>query len=466
MALDVTPMKRLLPLLALCIAPAIGEGQEKTSVLDLMDKTADQAATLPLEDPVDPALLSFDERRYLQAMMVHDGSFRGRIDGLWEAQSVEALSRQAQQQLGTPDPMLRDLGRLALEFSAVLIDQDWRPADPSESGMSFLLPMAMLEQATTGQETSWLAEDGSLLVKSLIGTPEEIEALHSAVSDAVGPNAQPFEVRRDDVQISSANRADESWIYLRSHDLMDGKKGATSIEWQPSRAADARLIVASLQPEGQSHLALPSGSLLQDAVNVVGWQGAAPQPKGQIVANGFHISPTELVTSGAVLAACGTLRLQDGTALQPRSIEPATRLAILSTDKPTHDWFALPDVAAAADPGMAVAVVKPDDTVDGEIIDPASDGAASAFASDLRFQASDDSAAAQPGSPLISKSGQLVGILLPRASGIATEPGPAPLVGATHLRHQLEWANMATPDKPPARNATIPEGAVVPLTCG
>jgi hypothetical protein len=323
-----------------------------------------------------------------------------------------------------------------------------------------------------GDRTVWRMPEGLLQITGLTGTADAIATLHQEVIDAVRADASPFEVRRDDVRISSAYRADDTWVYLRSHDLPDDRKGATLIEWNADSAAEARLIVASLQRADLTPLELPEAGLLHAALQAAGWQGAEPLPAGKTVATGLRIGPTDLVTPGAVLASCGVLRLPDGTELRPLSVEPATRLAILTAPEPAADPGGLPIAAGWPEGTARATIVTPAGPVEGSITAPGTAATDRILSPDRFFAAPGDAADPIPGSPVLNAAGQIVGIVLPRASGQPVDPERVPLVSAQRLARQLRHAGLAADAMAPEPDAGADSAsdalheAIVPLTCG
>lgn len=306
-----------------------------------------------LDRPAPLEKLKPAEVRFLQALMAVENTYDGLTDGVWGGRSLNGFRALMQKKRGTDAASIRDLASLSAPFQAALTGGQWKPLHDKTSNMSFQIPHEVMYAQPGQDEFAAIAYDGNIILRARLGSIEEAQQAH----DWVGANSNRPDavanVSESQIAVTSAVFNDATnTAYVRSQ--KHGQKIATVlVQWRPQRAAEARLIIASITKGKQRPLDLPDGGVIARAIRAAQEQPLVqtepPQTpeteltgqSGSYAGTGFYINNTDLVTAAAVLRRCQGLTLGDGTSLSTVENGRGMGAAVLTSERRSRHWLAL-----------------------------------------------------------------------------------------------------------------------------
>ncbi|PWJ22121.1 S1 family peptidase [Jannaschia seohaensis] len=306
----------------------------------------------------DARALTYEEVRLLQAGLSFAGAYLGRIDGDWGARSDRAVRTAA-----GPAPDESAVRDILIPFIEDVSAARWDAFNPS--GTSALLPMGLLS-AEEGEDFYELRTgDRGLVIRYIFRPGPETGAMHAWL-EAEHVGAEPFyRADTEEAYISGGEIASGKRIYLRTIRVADVLE-TVLVQWDPSEAPRARVVVASLANGSVGPLVLPQdGYLARILFGLAGDDGparaagstesgppAAPSVIG--TGTGFYVNGTDIVTGAHVVDGCDRLTLADGSALLVLRTDTETDLAVLRAAQRSADWL---DLASGASDRLGAPVV-------------------------------------------------------------------------------------------------------------
>lgn len=215
--------------------------------------------------PFDARGLGVAEKRMLQAALAAEGAYSGLLDGAWGAGSQAALDGWTQAVFGR-DATPADAALLLDGFAARVGREGWGWTDPSATGLPVFVPLGQMVRSTPKPgRTDFEDLARGILVIVDQTTAAEVAALHAGFLD--GPMAvPPYQLRRQDLWVTSVRKADGGDVYLRSD--RRGAGWVTTLVAAPREETADDLVISSIAAEGPPVLALPPGGL------AAGWVAA------------------------------------------------------------------------------------------------------------------------------------------------------------------------------------------------
>jgi len=300
-------------------------------------------------DTFDPDLLTRDEVRYLQAALVLESSYRGRLDGSWGRGSQAALDAYAEVVGHSGPARVSDVRRLLLRFRREVQSAGWVVQSVPGRRMSHVLPGGLLvedRQIAVGALTS---AKGDLVVRSFELDEARSQSIHTRLAGShIGGDA-PVQVRRTNVWATGVETIDGTQAYLRSDRGGDGTIVARYVQSVAPMTARAALIISSLNRGPQAGLEVPRGGYIDALMNdwerrqapppVVAPPAGGPLAVGPRIGTGFFVNNTDIVTSNAALDRCAQPVLRSGAPLAVVAKGGPANLAVLQSPERRSAWF-------------------------------------------------------------------------------------------------------------------------------
>ncbi|WP_179378275.1 S1 family peptidase [Jannaschia marina] len=420
----------------------------------------------------DPALLTREDVRFLQAAMAFDGTYVGRIDGVWGDYSARALA-PARGGNATAGDALETLGPFIADFETA----GWRAFTPDEA-TAIILPSKRLVFDEGEDFLEWHEPDRSLVIRYVFRGGPGSGAMHDWLRDEhVGP--EPFYRTETAEAFISRGRIDSGQdVYLRTTGR--GHVFETVVvQWEPRQAARARVVVASLSNGSQRDLVLPSYGFFASLIARDPPEPEAPrvtttsEPRIVSSGTGFYIGPGDVVTAAHVVAGCSRLTLEDGTPLTPIASDTGLDLAVLGSGARSPDWIEIAgDIPVRLGAGVTAIGFPYRALLDQGMT--VTRGNVSAlrglYGEDERLMLSAPVQPGNSGGPLLDAKGRVVGVVVARVSDefIQSRSGSIPQNMNVATRHNalLRFLRDAgvSPRPPLGRKLTLSDGVPPVLT--
>jgi S1-C subfamily serine protease len=306
------------------------------------------------ERAFDAGALSQAEKRFLQAALAIEGTYKGLIDGAWGRGSHGALERWASARgLGRPI-RFRDTRPLITAFRDEVDAAGWAALNLADARLSFQVPFGLLSLDETTRHPTLTDTAGTLLVRNFYEGGTKTAEMHEWLLDnhAATPD-RLYSNYKSGRLITSARLANGKTAYLRSD--RDGP-GFHSIlvQYQPWQAERGQLIAASISRQPQNDFRLPREGALASMMTSVAVPDRTPEtaaaeppaprsdtPRG--TGTGFYVNNTDIVTAAHVVDGCTELRLGTGGALQIIHSDTKLDLAVLAAETRSATWLPLSD---------------------------------------------------------------------------------------------------------------------------
>ncbi len=442
-----------------------------------------------LADPFEPGSLSAEERRLVQAALALSGDYRGRVDGLWGAESAAALASWAWREARKDRPAFADLQPLVRQLEEERRRGGWDVLEPESGGISYLFPFGLLDMHEEGDTLAFASRDGSLTARVSFGWRSATAARHRSLREGL---AEPVQELGDDTMLTLGRLPGGESLHLRS-DLVAGMFHTVEMRAAPEQVGRLALMAGSvtrgpgqgLVPPAGGRIAAMLGPLLAPRPETSGPRSETlPRPGPPLgeptgSGTGFYVTGTDIVTAAHVIEGCGRVALADGARLRIVLQDDRLDLAVLSAPAQGEGFLALrPDARARLGaPVMALGypyqgLIEQGLTVTG--------GNVSALAGPRQPRLM-ISAPVQPGNsggPLIDGGGAVIGVVVSRLDDMkvfeATGSLPQNMnfaVPVDELARFLDRARVTWPAAGSIRHdlsAGVPDeivAAVVPVYC-
>lgn len=376
---------------------------------------------------VDPADLSREERRSVQAALARAGHYDGLIDGAFGARSASALG--AWRAAGGDG----SIARLMRDFDRSWRDEGWAGSPVRGLAQHFVAPFGLMrpvQDATA--DHAWMATDGRILVSVHREAPAAMKARHDTVAYLARPGSETYRLRRETLWITAVDSG--TGPSARRHYLRSQRVGGT-FETLMLRADAAdpgimMLMAGSITAGPVQPPAVPAGGRLAALVGA-GLAAGAPdrRPVARLI-TAVGVNATDAVTAAAVLDGCFALAGPDGRPVRIVARDGGSGLALLRFAGNGGGAFVAVSSAGVPPPGtplrlgglqpggmaldLAARVVAARAGVfvagDPGVLDPA-------LLTPGRFAMATQAAAVEPGWVLSGPDGALTGLVVPFGAG-------------------------------------------------
>ena len=301
----------------------------------------------------DAKRLTTDEVRVLQASMVLAGLYAGAVDGLWGTASQTALTGFATSAYGTAKPTFGQIAPLVTAFEQERRSNGWRMVYYETPDRSFALPSTLVSDLSGPNGLTWAAEDASLSISFAFAGDSETRGIHGTLQSIDSPGLAPFHSESPGQIITSVTLSDGSTAYLRS-DSIAGGFTTLMLTAQPGQLDRMALIALSFAAGQTPDLALPESGILASLDGAAAVAAPVPRPKAidlnpkdaSSTGTGFYISDGFMVTAAHVANDCKAMSLADGSPVATRKMDRELDLAVLEPTLKSATWLNLsPDAA-------------------------------------------------------------------------------------------------------------------------
>ncbi len=225
-----------------------------------------------LDDPFDAGIMSYEEKRILQAALAFSGNYLGLLDGEWGAGSQRGLESYATRIEGTNRPSYGTVATLLTAFGSEVAANDWQTIYLDSIGVSYAHPLNLLLENPDESVMQYDAADDSLSIVVDFADRTGATAIHAYVYGQGQRNPPPYQNYQDERLITSVTLPGGLLAYVRSDWVGDGYVTFTIISGDQHRARLA-LIAGSLQRGQAPQFVLPRNGRL--AAILIGAAGTA-----------------------------------------------------------------------------------------------------------------------------------------------------------------------------------------------
>ncbi|RFP86352.1 serine protease [Rhodobacteraceae bacterium 63075] len=313
-----------------------------------------------------PAALSHDDKRFLQAALAFEGHYKGLLDGDWGKLSNLAMNRYAASEFGSTTESWH-MAFLAFSFLDEIDRNGWTMDYSEWLDMSFLVPKGSLAVDKSSEDFVNFRHLGSSLSYS-IGLLDEKTAqnIHDYTQESHARSSKPYSVRKNNLAVSTARMADGKFLYTRSN----YRKGRWSTIMLSANQIDKATLDAVASSIGTGYVApitLSQNGLLRkvitDTITVLAEesdenekaaqpQTVAPVPKEETTPSagtGFIVSAAgHVLTNDHVVTGCSSYTI-DGAPADLVAQSPEFDLALLQSARAQEKTVA---VFSAAPPRL------------------------------------------------------------------------------------------------------------------
>jgi len=296
----------------------------------------------------DPAQLKAEELRVLQSSLVLVGLYSGPVDGLWGNASQQALVAYTTKANGTAKPRFGQIAPLVAAFEAERRHSGWRAVYYDSPDRSFALPSSLLRDMSNPSALAWDAEDGSLSINFDYAAAAETRTAHRVLKARRQKGTEPFQTETADQIVTTVLLNDGASAYLRSDRAGDGFI-TLMLTAQPDQLGRMALIALSFAPGKAPDLALPPTGVLASLAGAVPVAEADPRQKpvdlnpkdASSTGTGFYISAGFMVTAAHVANDCKAMSLENGSPVATRKMDNDLDLAVLEPAQHSATWLNL-----------------------------------------------------------------------------------------------------------------------------
>jgi serine protease Do len=216
-----------------------------------------------LNDPVDAARLTYEERRIIQAALAFSGHYLGLLDGEWGRGSERALAVYTSEREGRVNATYGTLATLLTEFGNEVAANDWQMIYLESVDVSYAHPLNLLLESPDTSVMQFDSPDDSFSVSIDYSDRTGATAVHAYLFGQGKSTPEPYQNYQDQRLITSVSLPAGLLAYVRS-------------DWVGDGFVTFSLIAAD---QHQNRLSLIAGSLQR---------GKAPQfvlpPQGKLAA--------------------------------------------------------------------------------------------------------------------------------------------------------------------------------------
>lgn len=314
----------------------------------------------------DARLLSFQEKRIVQAALAFSGDYNGLLDGAWGKGSQRALERYTLRHLNTVKPVFADLQDLLAEFELERQTSGWWISYSDSTGISFAFPENLVSsdpEHSSEFTSAWGSADSRFSLVIAYGGLADALNFHRYSYQHARAGSEPYQSIKPGRIVTSSELPGGVFSYVRS-DLIGDIYMTISLMSGAEHAGRVALLSGSIQVGRGSDLTLPLDGVLA-AVLRPAPEPAAPaivkspstpahpeepsaeatRPGGTLSGSGtgFYINNTDLVTAAHVVAGCGSLSLADGSSVQVLAEDEKLDLAALTGTRRSAVWLGIGD---------------------------------------------------------------------------------------------------------------------------
>jgi serine protease Do len=236
-----------------------------------------------LNDPFDARLLSFDEKRVVQAALAFSGNYLGLLDGDWGTGSDRALSNYSVATDGRVNATFGTIGTLLASFGNEVAANDWQMIYLDQVDVSYAHPLNLLRENPDKSRMQFDATDDSFTVAIDFADRTGATAIHAYVYGQGQRNPPPYQNYQDDRLITSVTMPGGLLAYVRSDQVDDGYVTFSIIAADQHRSRLA-LIASSMQRGRAAQFVLPPNgrlaAILTGAVYASADSGQGTNPFG------------------------------------------------------------------------------------------------------------------------------------------------------------------------------------------
>jgi len=311
-----------------------------------------------LGEEFDARLLSYQEKRVLQAALVLSGDYDGMLDGAWGQGSQRALESLVLRVEQTRKPLFSDVAQLLVAFERERARAGWSMSYSQTVDISYALPWQLLKLKADGDNVFMMSDDQGLTFRLAFSDLPTLRGWHEEILAVAAPGTKPYRNESKSTLVSIAESGSGLIAYMRSDHV--GRSFVTRQITATSAYFKAQsLMVASTQRGQTAELTLPTDGMLYLMTKLVGRSSRAVETPGLAAApaarpaapaakrkadgsgTGFFVNNTDIVTAAHVIEGCRTLTLQDGTPLSPLHKDVVLDLAVLTSPGRSDHWLLL-----------------------------------------------------------------------------------------------------------------------------
>jgi serine protease Do len=231
-----------------------------------------------LNDPVDAARLSYEERRVIQAALSFSGQYLGLLDGEWGRGSERALSLYASEREGRVNATYATVATLLAEFGTEVAQNNWQMIYLESVDVSYAHPLGLLLENPDETVMQFDTADDSFSVSIDFSDRTGATAIHAFLYGQGLRSPEPYQNYRDERLITSVTLPGGLLAYVRSDWVGDGYVTFSLIAADQHRAR-LSLIAGSMQRGEAPQFTLPPGGRLAAVLTgAVGARVAAQPP--------------------------------------------------------------------------------------------------------------------------------------------------------------------------------------------
>ncbi len=319
-------------------------------VLPVLTLMSQPALSQNLDDPFRPDWLAPNDTKFLQTGLALEGLYVGLIDGEWGSGSQRALDKFLAGRVSGQQVTYRDLGPLVQRTQLAIQVDFWQGLADFPDKVSFLVPLAIVQQDRGSDLFTLASADGSLKIRLLEQDKDKTVEMHQWLIDNHKGTKQELYQNYDDSRlITSGILKSGKTVYLRSEFTRAGSIVTVLVQYEPWQKARGALIVSSITYQGVASLSLDSYSPLAALLR----EGSQPARPAQPVGGGVGISrPAPGTGSGSPAGGgsgggIGISRPAPGTGSQP-GIGSGGGISRPSAPVASHS-FTIPTLPPAAD---------------------------------------------------------------------------------------------------------------------
>lgn len=400
-----------------------------------------------------PSSLNSVDHRFLQTALAFEGYYAGLLDGDWGPISRKAMNRYSWATFYEP-PQDWHMAALAFGLFQNMVDEGWEIFFDKSLSMSYLIPFDSLRIDEPSDYFTNFHHTNSSLAYSVGRLPtKNVQNVHDYVLNQHKQSTEPYTVRKKNFVISSSQKANGSTIYARSHyerdlwstvivaaDKIDaGILGAVTSSISFGRSdpldiqkggkladtIDAALALLDKEKE-QKAIASSRNSNEEEKIR----KPIEPESAAGTSGSGFYVTEQgHVLTNAHVVDGCKEI-LVDGEKAKLINSSIVFDLALLETFEPSENEFALFSIEPAKLNSDVTAIGYPLAGLLGGL--NVTRGAVSSLkglgGDGLQMQISAPVQSGNSGGPLVSSSGEVVGVVVSKlnARKVSDELGDVP----------------------------------------
>lgn len=232
----------------------------------------------------DSNALTRADKRFLQTALAFEGHYNGLLDGDWGGLSRRALQGYSRQEFGTESEDWH-MAMLAWSFFELAERDGWDIRYFSSMGTSLLWPeKTIVRDPATEFFQNYHHSQSSLSLSMSVSSQQTTQSFHDFTAEQHAIASKPYSVRKSNLAVTSATKADGSTLYTRS-DFVQGAWSTVILSAKKWDGPILNAVAASISVGRAEHLSIAKGGRLEDAIQktiaLVNDQEDAPQTSNQ-----------------------------------------------------------------------------------------------------------------------------------------------------------------------------------------